>query len=314
MEKLEQFNIYLVRQGLSLGTVEKHTASLRNLISSIGALEINLIEKYIFELIKKEYSPGHINNLVQALRHYGEFTKKTAYKKIKYLPLKETHKATMSDKEIEAFLSLEPGKDCDIKLYKLFTLYFSILSYSGMRPGEVANLTIESVDFGRGVFDLSKTKTNRPRLVPIAPSLIDDLTGYIKSLPTANLFEWNEKLICHDNWRHQFNARIKRMGIKRNNLSTHSLRHSFITRLLSEDINIFKVQRIVGHKKIETTNHYTHLVTKDLKLAINKDPLSRDSLPYQDRFKQFREGVRKLLEDFTQNTNEERKMLNELIN
>src|SRR5205823_2245755 len=151
----------------------------------------------------------------------------------------------------------------------MFTLFFKIMSYSGMRAGEVANLTVESLDFGRGVFILDQTK-NIPRLVPIAPALISDLTEYIKSLKGERLFLLHDKPITKGQWNDRFHVRRRLLGIKRPHLSTHSLRHSFITRMLSEDVNLFKVQRIVGHKNIETTNLYTHLVTKDLTAAITR--------------------------------------------
>lgn len=79
------------------------------------------------------------------------------------------------------------------------------------------------------------------------------------------------------NWHYNFHTRLKRLGIKRKNLTPYSLRHSLITRLLEEDVNLFKVQKLVGHHQIETTAHYTHLTTKDLQETIKKHPLIRKS-------------------------------------
>jgi len=227
----------------------------------------------------------------------------------------------MSDAEIEAFLSLPPPTNGErVKNnYAVWTLFFKILAYSGMRPGEVAHLAIDRVDFGRQVFVLEDTKTNTPRYVPIAPALLSDLTDHIKTLTGDKLFpstrggKFRQNGVVNDvDWGYNFHSRIKRLGIKRKNLRPYSLRPSFITRMLDEDVNIFKVQKIVGHRQISTTAHYTHLTTKDITRAINKDPLSRASLPYYERLKLFREGTRKLLEDLAQSPEEEKEMLNSL--
>lgn len=143
-----------------------------------------------------------------------------------------------------------------------------------MRPGEVAKLTINDIDFGRGVFILRKTKTNNSRLVPIPENIEDDLQKWLQQLKGALLFPKTTKYepIEAVSWNRAFQERISRLGIKRTNLTPYSLRHSFITRLLEEDVNLFKVQKLVGHRQIKTTAHYTHLTIKDIQRAIRKHP------------------------------------------
>lgn len=201
----------------------------------------------------------------------------------------------MSDEEIEAFLGLpcpfqraihRTGKvffrPTDTKRWERMTLFWKICAYTGMRPGEVAHLEIESVDFGRGVFVLTDTKTV-PRLVPIPPNIKESIDWYCKSLLGKFLFpsarggnhNGTGPVVDSVDWHYDFHRRIDRLGIKRTNLTPYSLRHSLITRLLEEDVNLFKVQKIVGHRRIETTAQYTHLTTKDIQEAIRKHPLIR---------------------------------------
>jgi len=157
------------------------------------------------------------------------------------------------------------------------------MAFTGMRPGEVAHLTINTVDFGRNIFILKDTKTNTPRFVPIPPNVLKDLQAHVESIKTEYLFpaerggnrRKEEKVVDDVDWHYNFQQRIKRLGIKRDNLSCYSLRHSFITTMLEEDVNLFKVQKIVGHRRLETTAHYTHLTTKDLQQTITKHPSVR---------------------------------------
>ncbi|MCX5812171.1 MAG: tyrosine-type recombinase/integrase [Proteobacteria bacterium] len=53
--------------------------------------------------------------------------------------------------------------------------------------------------------------------------------------------------------------------------SCHTLRHSYATHLLMNGVNIREVQELLGHKNVETTMIYTH-VMRDMKNA-PKSPL-----------------------------------------
>jgi site-specific recombinase XerD len=53
--------------------------------------------------------------------------------------------------------------------------------------------------------------------------------------------------------------------------SCHTLRHSFATHMLMNGVNIREVQELLGHKHVETTMVYTH-VMRDMKNA-PKSPL-----------------------------------------
>ena len=252
------------------------------------------IQDYLADNSSK-YSSSHLNSFVTALRVYAHFCDA---KGIKYDPQfrflvffkdKYKPKATMSDGEIESFLSLPcprvrsvhrfSGKEfiheANPKSYKYWTTFFTIMAFSGMRPGEIANLKVEDVDFVRGIFVLSDTKTNEPRFVPIAPNIEQMVQDWVTENRTGFLFKSNrpEGHTTNVEWHYNFHTRIKRLGIVRTNLTPYSFRHSLITRLLEEDVNIFKVQKIVGHHDLRTTSVYTHLTTKDIQTAIRKHPL-----------------------------------------
>jgi integrase len=51
----------------------------------------------------------------------------------------------------------------------------------------------------------------------------------------------------------------RKAGIAKH-VSVHTLRHSFATHLLMNGVNIREIQELLGHKNVETTMIYTHVM------------------------------------------------------
>lgn len=286
---IDGFKLYLIRKGNKKSGIDFYISNLKRL-SQLSDLHPQTVDKFLLDELEKGRAPSYLNDYVCSLRAYGKY-KGIDYSTLKFFKERPTEKATLSIEEIQSFLCLPPpicrkkmpdGKyyeyNFKVNVYNKWTLFFKILCFSGMRCGEVASLGISQIDFGRGVFVLKDTKTNDIRYVPIAPVIIEELKTYISSLEGELLFaQKNGKPLSDTEWGRRFHGRLNRLGIKRPNLTPYSLRHSFITRMLEEDVNIFKIQKIVGHRRLETTAHYTHLTTKDIQKTIRLDPLTRKS-------------------------------------
>ncbi len=63
---------------------------------------------------------------------------------------------------------------------------------------------------------------------------------------------------------------VKKAGIVKH-ASVHTLRHSFATHLLMNGVNIREIQNLLGHKHVETTMIYTHVV-RDM-MSVPQSPL-----------------------------------------
>lgn len=295
MADLEGFRGYLNEQQKKYSTSKVLLDCLKRIDKLFPKWEAPGIRQKLSSLLQ-DHKATYVNNLIVSLRVYGHYLHDEVLENLEFFREQEPIKGTLSDEEIERFLALPAPKvkhtskygvvterPVDPDGYARWTLFYSLMAFTGARPGEIAHLTVDTVDFGRSLLLFTDTKINIPRNVPIPPNLIKELKTYISTLDGKYLFPsrrgGTEKGVVVDNvdWHYNFHSRLKRMGLKRIGISPYSLRHSFITRLLEEDVALFKVMKVAGHHDSRTTQHYTHLTEKDMQYAVRKHPLVRKS-------------------------------------
>jgi len=174
-------------------------------------------------------------------------------------------------------LSRTYGHSPNPELSKMvFDTILSILAKTGSRLGEVLGMKIKDINLTEDIWTLNETKTRTGRLIPIPPDLNANLRTIIGDRkPDDNIFlnPINGKPIRHHQLENNFRLRLKKCGITKPAI-VHTLRHSFITELLRQDVSVLKVAMIVGHDNIKTTQDYARLLTEDLRMAMMRLPLN----------------------------------------
>lgn len=161
---------------------------------------------------------------------------------------------------------------------KTLPLIIKILYQTGMRIGEVLNLSLNDYDKDLSAFILRDTKNNTERLVAIPESLSTEIDCY------CNKFYYNnnndEKIfkISIISIERFFKKVIKlsNIEIKSRKTALHSLRHTFIVHNIERaikdnvDLNVFLpiLQAQVGHQSLESLAYYFH-VTNNLLNIVN---------------------------------------------
>ncbi len=146
---------------------------------------------------------------------------------------------------------------------------------TGMRVSELVGLNYESVDFIAGsVKVLGKGK--KERLIPIGDEALRAIRAYVsklnvqKDVDAGPLFLNKSKGRLSDrSVRRIVDKYIKKISLIEN-ISPHSLRHSFATHLLDRGADLRSVQELLGHVNLSTTQIYTHITAERLKDSYEK--------------------------------------------
>ena len=73
------------------------------------------------------------------------------------------------------------------------------------------------------------------------------------------------------NTREQLNRWCAKAGINKK-IAFHTARHTFATMLLTLDVDLYTVSKLLGHKDIKTTQIYAKIIDKKKRDAVNKIP------------------------------------------
>ena len=132
---------------------------------------------------------------------------------------------------------------------------------TGMRVGEVTRLLITDLDSGRMAIRVDQGKGRKDRYLMLSQSLLLTLRAYWReSKPRVFLFpgEGGNKPLSVSAAQKVFNKAKARAGISKP-VSFHTIRHSFATHLLEDGVNVRKIQALLGHRSLHTTERYTHV-------------------------------------------------------
>lgn len=174
-----------------------------------------------------------------------------------------------SDEEIRRFLRAAEGEGPHV-----FALYASAV-YTGMRAGELAGLRREDVALECRLITVQRsysgpTKTGDVRHVPILDPLVPILRRWCLRTAGELMFP-NQRGTMHGRSARIFQEVLKRVlaagrfptvcrrGKQRGYITFHDLRHTFASHWMMRGGDLFKLQKILGHKSVEMTLRYAHL-------------------------------------------------------
>jgi len=168
------------------------------------------------------------------------------------LHMKPKKIVVMSDKEIETILDRlkTPTKDYLKETSRQHYRVIAMLLMTGLRISECLALSFDDIDFRDNLLRVKNEKTDRIDYLP----LYSDLRDFILSEWTereGNLFHYKSR-----NSLKFFDRFLKKEGFP--NYSFHTLRKTFISKLINSGMSVYDVMTLARHKDLKTTlKHYT---------------------------------------------------------
>lgn len=141
---------------------------------------------------------------------------------------------------------------------------FMLMLRCGLRVNEVANLTLNSIDYSRSQIVVRDGKGNKDRVVYISNDAASALAGYLKKRQITKeqgvfLVEkgvHRGKPISVRGIQKRIEYYAKKSGVS---ISCHQLRHTMATQLLNADAALVTIQDLLGHSRVKTTQRYCRL-------------------------------------------------------
>ncbi len=174
----------------------------------------------------------------------------------------------LTREEITRFLeSIDVSTAVGLRDRALFELIYS----SGLRVCEAAALKVSDIDVERRLM-IVRGKFDRDRMVPVSEVARDFVVRHLGETiehAQAWVFEGTRGATKGRHLRstsvsERFRNLLREFGMDKPEISTHSIRHSTATHLLENGASIRHVQELLGHKNIESTVRYTHVMTDGL--------------------------------------------------
>jgi integrase/recombinase XerD len=152
-------------------------------------------------------------------------------------------------------------------------LLIELLYSTGLRLSECINLQYCDLDLNDGTGWVRLGKGAKDRIFIVSEIFKKDLLDYIKKKNAGGkgyIFSINGRKMSSSGIQHAIKISAQRAGIDKP-VHVHTLRHSFATHLLENGVDIRKIQKLLGHSNLQTTQIYTQVSSEEIKKI--KSPL-----------------------------------------
>lgn len=302
----EEVQRYLLSLGVEEDASENTVAAYRNDLSQLLTFLMHyeapdgqrvvswdqvtpaIIQNYVFHLKDRDYASSTVARKVAAVKSYFEFMRLHGIIEDDPAALLESPKVkkhiphTISHEDIERLLAAPKQQTTPQALRDgalLETLYAS-----GMRVTELVNLDVGDLDLEGGRL-ICAADGKRRRVAPLDTTVQAALRNYMEHgrpalvvRPTETALFLNhrgQRLTRQGLWL-IIKRYVKEVGI-REQVTPHTLRHSFAAHLLNTGAALREVQKRLGHASLSTTQVYKQVTEESApEILIDGKPVPKD--------------------------------------
>jgi len=154
-----------------------------------------------------------------------------------------------------------------------YRMFFTLIYATGLRIREASLLETRDIDVMQKVIHVRNGKGGKDRMVPMDTKLYGLLRAYYKHAQPARPWLFTSmagKPICLETARRALLCASATSGIGKI-VNPHLLRHAFATHLLEAGTDLRKIQVVLGHGSIKSTQIYTQVAPSQI--AAVRSPL-----------------------------------------
>ncbi|MBH0169302.1 tyrosine-type recombinase/integrase [Fictibacillus sp. 18YEL24] len=274
--------VYLPMSNQSQETINGYTKDLYMLndwladtygcVPTVELIDHKKIDKYLFYLKEdRNYADAsrlrHLHTISSFMKYLirEDVIIKNPCEKVTRFKVVKKEREPLSENEVELFFEEARGQTKTL----IYLLY-----YTGARISEASSLVWNDIDYEQKTVKLLG-KGRKTRKVPLHPKLEEELKGHHLRMTMENKNKMNYVFYTKKTGRlSQQYARIfidklaKDLEFSKK-VTCHTFRHSFATNLLKKGVDLFKIQRLLGHTSLRTTEVYLHSQIEELKGAVD---------------------------------------------
>ena len=274
-DSIVSFRRFLKRRNLSPHTTKNYINSLRQFVLWLGVPIEHVTHKdvsaYIDHLMARGLNPETINSQLNRIRQFYRYLQDQEQLRL-VNPVKSSHRLRvpkplpkhLQDGQVKAFLNV-PKRPRDQAM-------FLLMLRCGLRVEEVANLTLDVIEFKRRRIWVQDGKWGKDRMVYISNDAMKALIEYLRirsesETPKVFLVEkgtYRGQPISIRGIQKRMEYYAKKSGLK---ASCHQMRHTMATQMLNAGAELVTIQDLLGHSSIRTTERYS----KVSNLKVQKD-------------------------------------------
>ncbi len=194
-----------------------------------------------------------------------------------------------ADKRLPKHLTLEQSKELlrsvdgenKVRDYCILTLFLNC----GLRLAELVGLNVSDVNLSNGTMVVTG-KGNKQRVVYLNKACISALEDYLRIRPADQLKGDDRKALFISRLHKRMGRQavqlmvygyLNKIGLEGQHYSVHKLRHTAATLMYQHgDVDVLVLKEILGHENLATTEIYTHIDNKQMREAVNMNPLSTE--------------------------------------
>ena len=272
-ELLNRFRQELVVAGYSQRTIKMYLCYVSKFLETLKRPVESCAREDIISFIAAKKEGGNASNATLALAlaalkfFFHNFLKLKIIDEIK--PPKKAKKlpTVLTKDEVRELINATKAKRNRLIVEFLYS--------SGCRVSECIKLRLNDLDLREKIARVKGGKGNKDRIIILSKEWIKHLKTCLRhrKVPSEYVFTLkNGKPLSADTVQRIVRNAAKTAGITKK-VTPHTMRHSYATHLLDAGENIRKIQELLGHSNLSTTQIYTAVSTEELKKV--KSPFDR---------------------------------------